>query len=331
MQRDYFHSDDEKNTFFDIMTSLQPEAKKWQSIVTDFLEDEPVSPILVVIGPTAAGKTAFSIELAAHLDAMHIPAAIVNADSRQLYTLLDIGTAKITEEEKRGVAHHLFSVLDPKEPVTVAWYQREAIKTIDELHQQNILPIIVGGSMLYVSSIVDGLVPIESDPKKRLKLEKEYDKDQGKTLYARLTSLDPQTAATIPIENKVYVVRAMEMIEGTGKTKSELLETAESPYTSLILGIDQDDEVLRERIEKRVQDMFGAGWVEEVRSLKKNGYTKDDPGMQSVGYREILAALETGIDPTNSCIEEIVRKTWQYARRHRTWWREDPRVRWIVL
>ncbi|MEQ1849397.1 MAG: tRNA (adenosine(37)-N6)-dimethylallyltransferase MiaA [Candidatus Peribacteraceae bacterium] len=305
-----------------------PLEQKWQLVLRDFLANVPVRPLLVLIGPTASGKTALSVQIARKLLGGKQPVEIVNADSRQLYRHLDIGTAKITETERSGVPHHLFSLQDPREPVSIAWYQKEAMRVIDDIHGRSALPLLVGGSMLYVSSIVDGLAPVASDPSKRAALEAEYDRDAGRTLHARLESLDPETAASIPVQNKVYVVRAMEMIEGTGKTKKEILEQKSSPYTSLILGIDPEDSVLRERIEKRIQAMFDVGWGEEVENLRRMGYTQDDPGMQSVGYRQILEAIENGADP-RSTIPVITAKTWQYARRHRTWWRGDERVKWL--
>lgn len=328
MHQHSFWSDSEKKRNFYNMTSSQQHGQKWQSILDAFLASSPARPLVVLIGPTASGKTALSIQIATALSGQGRATEIVNADSRQLYKFLDIGTAKISAHEMQGVPHHLFSVLDPHDALSIAWYQKEASTVIDQIHARRALPILVGGSMLYVSSLVDGLVPVASDPQKRAALEAEYDQDGGVTLHTRLTQLDPQTAATIPVQNKVYVVRAMEMIEGSGKTKEELLEQTESPYISLILGLDQDDQLLRDRIQQRVEQMFDAGWVEEVRGLQREGYTADDPAMLSVGYREILQALQEGRDPAEEK-QAIIKKTWQYARRHRTWWRDDPRVHWL--
>jgi tRNA dimethylallyltransferase len=306
----------------------RPSEQKWQSILRDFLASSPSRPLLVLIGPTASGKTALSIQIALALRSSGTEVEIVNADSRQLYTHLNIGTAKITETDMNGVPHHLLSVVDPKDAVSIAWYQKEAKQVIDALHARGVLPMLVGGSMLYVASIVDGLAPYSCDPEKRAALEAEYDKDEGRTLHARLMTLDPETAHAVPVQNKVYVVRAMEMIEGTGKTKKEMLTTVHSPYTSLILGLDPETTILRKRIEYRTQQLFDAGWVEEVETLRRMGYTKEDPALLSVGYPEILEALEQGADP-RSRIPVIAAKTWQYARRHRTWWRDDARVHWL--
>jgi len=310
------------------MTSSQEKVKKWQSIVQDFLDARDPRPLIVLIGPTASGKTALSIELAMWLIENGTKVEIVNADSRQLYKHLDIGTAKITKAEMKDVSHHLFSVLDPKESVSIAWYQREATRAIDELHGRNVVPILVGGSMLYVSSIVDGLKPVASDPLARKKLEEEYDRDQGISLHGRLSALDLEAAESIPRQNKVYVVRAMELISVSGKKKSESIEKRESPYSMLILGMDVDRDHLKNRISARIDEMFERGWIDEVKDLLAKRYGKDDPGMQSVGYREILEAIEKRTDPRD-CIGVIATKTWQYAKRHITWWKDDPRVRWI--
>jgi len=310
---------------FTLRTLPHLQAQNWQDHLQAFRDVQAVRPLVVLIGPTASGKTALSIEMALRLREGGAAVEIVNADSRQLYKHLDIGTAKITEEEMNGVPHHLLSVLDPKESVTIAWYQKEAMRVIGELHARNILPILVGGSMLYISSIIDGLEPQVSDPLLRAELEEEYDSDAGKRLYARLRERDPASAASIPVQNKKYVVRAMEMIEKTGKTKKETLQGGACPYATLILGLDLPDAVLKKRIEDRVHQMFDAGWTEEVKRLQKLGFSSKHPAMQSHGYREILAALESGVDP-RSTASEICKKSWQYVRRHRTWWRDDMRV-----
>ncbi len=289
-------------------------------------------PLIVVLGPTASGKTAFSIELGLDLQEEGFAPEIVNADSRQLYRYLDRGTAKIQQGQMKGIPHHLFSVLDPSEPVSVAWYQQEAMYFIDAIHARGGPPMLVGGSMLYLSSIIDGLTLAgRSDAELRRKLEEEYDVDDGETLWKKLLELDPESAANIPRENKVYVVRALEIIELTGKKKSQQRDHTALPYDLFIIGIDQDREVLRKRITERTKKMFEEGWVEEVRSLIQKGYDESAPAMQSHGYREIMQGIRSGSMDQHSLIDVISKQSVAYAKRQRTWWRKDKRIHWLHL
>ncbi|MDD5055243.1 MAG: tRNA (adenosine(37)-N6)-dimethylallyltransferase MiaA [Candidatus Peribacteraceae bacterium] len=289
-----------------------------------------------------------------------LPAAsaeIINADSRQFYRFMDIGTAKITPEEMHGIPHHLLSVLDPKEPCSIAWFQKEAARVIGEIHGRGNIPVLVGGSMLYVSAMVDGLKPLPSDPALRTRLSEEYDIDQGEALHRRLAQVDPQSAASIPRENKVYLLRALEIFEQTGKPKSVQKIEAVSPYDLLIFGMDVPREELNMRINDRTKLMMESGWIDEVRQLLDRGYSVDDPGMKSIGYREIVGYLQQsqqrfenrcGSRHNNeatfelplqnahsphvkSLSDEIALKTRAYAKRHMTWWRRDARIRWIPI
>jgi tRNA dimethylallyltransferase len=290
-------------------------------------------PLVVILGPTASGKTAASIELAEELKKER-GVEIVNADSRQLYKYLDIGTAKITQEEMKSIPHHLMDVLDPKEEVTAAWYQEKATKIIDDIHARKNIPMLVGGSMLYISAIIDGLeFPSSSHPEIRKKLEEEYDSDDGITLHKRLTDIDPETAQGIPVQNKPYVMRAMELFEVSGKKPSELRKKSESSYDLFIIGINRSREDIMERITERTQKLFEAGWMEEVRELMKRGYVQSDPGMKSHGYREIMDFLESGSGwgsgSEKQLMEKIAANGRQYAKRQMTWWRGDERILWI--
>ncbi len=300
-------------------------------------------PLIVLLGPTASGKTALSLEVA-----KYIGGEIVNGDSRQLYKYLDIGTAKILLEEMEGIPHHLLSVKDPKEEVTVGWYQREAQRAIEEIHARKKIPLLVGGSMLYVSSIIDGLtLAPAADSALRASLEKEYAADGGMKLYQRLQEVDPEAAETIHMRNKPYVIRAVEIYEITKKPKSksfvgvypELRRRAQpDTHDTLLLGLQMPRGDLKERIAKRVEEMFAAGWIEEVRELLSRGYTASDPGLKSHGYREIVQYLEelekSGSDVDLDAMQEslkakIVTKTSQYAKRQMTWWRNDERIHWV--
>lgn len=314
-----------------IMPTLSlPEADNPINIVQAFLHGTPRRPLIVFIGPTASGKTALSIKVASSLNnELAVTAEIINADSRQFYRFMDIGTAKIKPGEMNGIQHHLLSVLDPKDPCSIAWFQKEAAGIIEEIHGRGNIPILVGGSMLYISSIVDGLKPLPSDPVLRKRLSEEYDMDQGVTLHRRLAQTDPLSAISIPRENKVYLLRALEIYEQTGKPKSAQKIRVVSPYDLLIFGMDVPREELNARINARTKLMMESGWIDEVRRLLDLGYAADDPGMRSIGYREIAAFLQDSEGDRIKLSETIASKTRAYAKRHMTWWRRDTRIRWI--
>jgi tRNA dimethylallyltransferase len=295
-------------------------------------------PLIVVLGQTASGKTSFSLDLAETLNhaataekGNRVSCEIVNADSRQLYRFLTIGTGKIRPEETRGIPHHLIDVLDPKEEATAAWYQKKATQKIDAILARHNVPVLVGGSMLYVSAVIDGLsFAPPSDPAIRKELEHEYDKDEGQTLYKRLEEADPETAASFDRRNKPYLIRAMELLGSVGKP-SEIKKRTPPPYDILLIGIDVPREELNRRIDARVEQMFADKWVEEVQSLLKRGYSHNDPGMKSVGYREIAEAISSGNSEMGAALKaEIKAKTRQYAKRQRTWWKQDARIHWIL-
>ena len=310
----------------------------WQQHLAGFLAAKPRTPLIVLLGPTASGKTNLSIAIAQHLRSEGRSAEIINADSRQCYKFLDIGTAKITKEEMQGIPHHLLDVLDPKEECTISWYAGEATKEIEEIHARGAVPMLVGGSMLYISAIIDGLQSMTaSDPAVRKRLSDEYDKDAGVSLHAKLSKVDPESAAIIPRQNRVYVLRALEIFEMTGKPKSAQKLKADCPYDLLILGIETDPETLSGRINARTASMLKSGWVEEVRSLLDRGYSAEDPGMKSHGYRDIIEAINGPHPPAPSpsagegetFTEKIASQIRRYAKRQRTWWRGDERIQWI--
>lgn len=311
-------------------SSLSP-ADNALKLFEKFLSSTPVRPLIVLIGPTASGKTALSIDLALSLQQRGFAPEIINADSRQLYRFLDIGTAKITREEMRGIPHHLLSVLDPREDVSISWFQNEVQKLITDIYSRGAIPMLVGGSMLYVSAIVDALQPMRVDPELRERLSREYDIDDGRSLHARLASVDPESAIAIPRENKVYVLRALEVYESTGIPKSKQSTRTESPYDTLIICLDPPRDVLDARISERTRQMFESGWADEVRGLMARGCSEKDPAMMSHGYREILQKIREGtIDESIlELIEDIASKGRRYAKRHRTWWKGDSRVHFL--
>ncbi len=296
------------------------------SITGDFLR-HATRPLIVILGPTASGKTAASIKLAQEIGNIEI----INADSRQLYKGLSIGTAKITTEEMQGIPHHLIDVLAPSEEITAAEYQKRATQVIDDIHKRGKIPMLVGGSMLYISAIIDGLdFPPAADPTKRKELDAQYDADGGVTLHARLSELDPEAANAIPRQNKPYVIRALEQFDATGQSVRSQTESV--PYVLLIFGIENSREALMERINIRTKKLFDLGWVHEVRSLLDAGFNESAPAIKSHGYKEIMSWLRAGekAEELPDLIETISAKTRQYSKRQMTWWRGDSRIQWIT-
>lgn len=298
----------------------------WQPLVEAHIRDNS-KPVIVVLGPTCSGKTGFSLSVCAEIGER---AEVVNADSRQFFAVMDIGTAKISEEEKGTVPHHLFSVLDPKEPVTIAWYQEQANAVINDIHARDGVPVLVGGSMLYISSVIDGLRPLpEADPELRKELERLYDEDDGWALFDELSRVDPDTAKSFDKANKQYVVRAVELYRLTGFPPSTLKKTVPPDFQSLLFGLEWPRDELVKRIDARTAALVNGGWIREVETLLENGYTVEDPGFKSTGYREIAQWLVSDEQNKEHLTEVIAAKTRQYAKRQVTWWKDDDRIRWI--
>ncbi|ALM09865.1 MAG: tRNA dimethylallyltransferase [Candidatus Peribacter riflensis] len=308
------------------------------SIITDigaFLTTAK-RPLLVLVGPTASGKTALSISLAHALSEEGKTVEIINADSRQLYRALDIGTAKIRTEDMQGIPHHLLDQLDPKKEVTAAWYKREAERVIGEIRQRAHVPFLVGGSMLYVSAIVDHLAFVDrADPSLRKTLRKRLQTEGPAALFAELQELDPEGALSVDPRNSVYLLRALEVCLVTGRTlKHAKKKNTSSDEDLFFMGLALPREELHRRIAARTEAMFAEGFVEEVSSLLQHGYSAEDPGMQSHGYRDIAERLQKAsveeVRRDAALKQAITAKARQYARRQMTWWREDERIRWIA-
>lgn len=315
--------------------SLSSRASAYHSAldaVHSFLLRKSAAPLIVVIGPTASGKTSLSIDLCLSLAAQGIRAEVINADSRQFYRGFDIGTAKVSSDDMRGVPHHLLSVLRPEQPCNIAWFKEQVSALISSLHAQGAVPVLVGGSMLYVATVVDDLSPLSSDPSLRTELQALYDADGGIALHAELTHRDPAAARKIPRQNRVYVVRALERLRTHGVVVSAPNITS-STYDTFIVGLDPPLDILHERIARRTTAMFANGWIDEVRGLLGHGVSLDAPAMRSHGYAALARWIENGSIEVElpSIHASIVRDARRYAKRHRTWWRHDPRVHWFHL
>jgi tRNA dimethylallyltransferase len=282
-------------------------------------------PLVVLAGPTASGKTALALALAARFGG-----EIVGADSRQIYRLLDIGTAKPTSAERARVPHHLLDVVWPDEPYTLAQYQADAVAAIADVAARGRLPLLVGGTGLYVRAVVDGLaIPaVPPQPALRAELEALAVAEGVAALHARLAALDPAAAASSDPANPRRLIRALEICLVTGRPVSEQRGTRPTPYRPLFLGLDTERSILYGWADRRVDAMLAAGFVAEVEGLAARGYRWDLPALSSLGYREIGAALR-GELTLPAAVERLKRATHAYIRRQLTWFRPDPRIHWL--
>ncbi len=278
-------------------------------------------PLIVIAGPTAVGKTAAAIALARALDERG--AEIVSADSRQLYRGMDIGTAKPTLEERAAAPHHLIDILDPDEPFSLAQYAALARDAIAAIHARGRVPLLVGGTPLYVNALVEGwrLPQAPPDPALRAALETEAARDGLGALERRLVAVDPVAAAR-GAGNARRIIRALEVYEATGLPMSAQEGKEPPPYRPLQLGLTLARPALHARIDARVERMIAAGLVGEVRALLDRGYSPDLPALSGIGYAEIVAYLR-GETTLAEAIERIKANTHRYVRHQETWLRRN--------
>ncbi len=281
-------------------------------------------PIVAVVGPTASGKTALSLALAERLGG-----EIVNTDAMAVYRGMDIGTAKAGAAERARVPHHLLDLLDVTEPLTVAEFQGWAREVIATLRARGRVPILVGGSALYTRAILDRFEFPGTDPVVRARWEAEADRVGPEALHARLAVLDPAAAESIRPDNTRRIVRALEVVELTGRPFSATLPALEyaDPH-SVQLGLAIDRPTLHERIAERVRRMFADGFVEEVERLQQQGLDQGRTAREAIGYRQVSAHLRGDLS-LEEAIEHTIVATRQFARRQDAWWRKDPRITWL--
>ena len=281
--------------------------------------------LLVIAGATATGKSALSVSLAQAIDA-----EIINADSMQVYKGMDIGTAKISSEERQGISHHMLDVLHVNEDSTVAWYQNAAREKIDEIHSRGKNVVLVGGTGLYIKSVIDELNFPDTDPMVRHTLNKEAEELGIDAMFARLEQLDPAAALAIDRANLRRIIRALEVIEITGQPFTANLPREESVRypQARQFGLVMDRELLSERIDERVNKMFEQGLVAEVAHLIDSGLTQGRTAQRALGYSQVISHLQGDIS-LEAAIEETKRATRQYARRQETWFSRDARIKWI--
>jgi tRNA dimethylallyltransferase len=283
--------------------------------------------IVVIAGPTASGKTAVGIELAERFRG-----EIVSADSIQIYRFMDIGSAKPSAEELRRVKHHMIDIRDPDEDFSAGDYLRDARESIRRIIEKGRVPLVVGGTGLYIRMLLGGIAPMPpGQPELRRKLREEEKRQGEGALFRRLSQVDPDTAAITPSNNIIRIIRGLEIYESTGKRMSELQRGhafRDRPFQSLFLCLSPDRRFLYERIDNRVDNMIKGGLIEEVAVLYERGYPRELKSMQSLGYRHAGMVL-AGEATLSEAVDLMKRDTRRFAKRQFTWFRSEPEVLWI--
>lgn len=283
-------------------------------------------PVLAVVGPTASGKTALAVELAKRLGG-----EIVSADSMQIYKGMDIASAKPTEAEKQGIPHHMMDFLPPETPYSVAEYVKAARACILEIYKRQKLPILVGGTGLYIDSLLTGtqFIETETDFDLRARLETEFDALGGEKMLEKLAAFDRDTAARLHPNNRKRIIRAFEVYTLTGKTMTEALAASRekpSPFTPCYIGIAYENrEILYDRINRRVDIMLENGLLAEARAFFQG---TPDTAAQAIGYKELKPYLD-GVFSLDEAVENLKRATRNYAKRQITWFKRNPQIHWI--
>jgi len=282
--------------------------------------------LIIVCGATATGKSDLAVSLAKEINA-----EVVNADSMQVFKGMDIGTAKLTSEERGGIAHHLIDVLDIKDEANVAWYQQIAREKIDQILSSGKSVVVVGGTGLYIKAILDDLNFPDTDPAVRQKITDQAEKLGNDVMHERLAKLDPAAALAIPKENIRRVIRALEVIELTGKPFTANLPRQESSKypDAKQFGLVLDRGNLDEKIDKRVEDMWAKGFAREVSTLMTKGLEQSGTAKKALGYMQIMNYLNGESDEAFAK-EETKRVTRAYARRQETWFSRDERIKWLA-
>ena len=287
---------------------------------------EPI--VIVIVGPTCSGKTALAIELASKLKT-----GIISADSRQVYKYLNIGTAKPTETQLKNVKHHLIDYLNPDEKFNASKFSVEATKVISQLQMEGKIPLVVGGSGLYIKAIVDGIIDeVETDEDYRSELYELRKKYGNEFLYNELKKVDPESADKMLPQNWKRIIRALEVFHLTGKTIGYFHSTQKKKenYHFKQYGLQWERSKLYKNIDDRVDNMKANGLVDEVKSILAMGYDKKINALNTVGYKEIISYLENEIS-LDKAVELIKRNTRHFAKRQLTWFKKDQRIKWFNI
>ncbi|KJS23390.1 MAG: tRNA delta(2)-isopentenylpyrophosphate transferase [Clostridiaceae bacterium BRH_c20a] len=287
-------------------------------------------PLFVLIGPTAVGKTSLSIEIAKKING-----EIISADSMQVYKYLNIGTAKIRPEEAQGIPHHLVNIKKPTESFSVAEFKKLAEEKISEIYNKKKLPMLVGGTGLYVNSVINdyNFTEIDSSQKIRADLKKIVLEQGIETLLAKLNEIDPISAQKFHPHDQRRIIRALEVYYSTGKPISQNQITSNgdnTKYKLIIVGLNLAREKLYQRINFRVDEMLKEGWLSEIENLLQHGVPIDAPGLQGLGYKQLVMYLE-GWLTYEEAVELIKRDTRRFAKRQLTWFNRDKRIYWVQM
>ncbi len=285
--------------------------------------DDGRPPVVAVVGPTATGKTALAVTLAQRLGG-----EVVNADSMQLYRGMDVGTAKPDAAERQGVPHHLLDVWHVREAASVAEYARMARADVDRLRAAGVVPLLVGGSGLYVRAVLDDLDFPGTDPAVRARLEAELADAGPAALHARLAAVDPAAAAAVLPSNGRRIVRALEVVELTGGPFRATLPEPRPHYPAVVVGLDREPAELDARVAQRVDRMWAAGFVAEVEALAADGLREGPTASRALGYAQVLAQLDGTLTP-DEARERTVTATRRFVRRQRSWFRRDAATTWF--
>lgn len=287
----------------------------------------PQKPALIlIVGPTAVGKTELAIRLAEKLNS-----EIISADSRLFYKGMDVGTAKPSREELAHVPHHLIDIVNPDETLSLAIFQQKASGIIADIHARNKLPFLVGGTGQYVRAVTEGWTPPEVVPNVKLRdeLEKMKEERGAKWLHDKLGSLDEEAASNIDARNYRRTIRALEVIFATGRKFSAQRGQGESPYRLISIGLTRPREELYRRVDERIDLMFANGFIDEVKGLIAQGYSAELPGMSAIGYRECICVIK-GELTIEQAKTEMKRITRVFVRRQGNWFKEsDPNIHWF--
>jgi tRNA dimethylallyltransferase len=282
--------------------------------------------VIVICGPTGIGKTAVGIRLAEKLGG-----EIISADSMQIYRYMDIGTAKPTADEQSRVLHHMIDIVDPHEDFDAVRFAEMGRDKVMQLHQKSVLPVVVGGTGLYVKALLQGLFQSNPvDPRIRERLMQEAAENGSISLHDRLRQVDPDTAERLHPNDAYRIVRALETIEATGRSISEHHQDhdfSDEPFHALKIGLQMDRQKLYDRIDQRVDMMIDAGILDEVKKLLGMGYAADLKSMQSIGYRHMAAFIEGSLS-WEECIRTVKRDTRRFAKRQFTWFGADQQIQW---
>ncbi len=285
--------------------------------------------LIAVVGPTGTGKSDLAIRLAQTLQSKGFDSEIVNADSMQLYRGMNIGTAKLPLAERGGIEHHLLDVLDVTQESTAAAYQALARPLIENLQSRGVVPILVGGSMLYLAAVLNNFEFSARDEALRAQLESELETNGLANLYLKLKSLDPDTASRIDPANPRRVIRALEVVTLTGEPFAAALPKEIDSWQPVIeIGLNSERAHLVQRLSKRVENMWAQGLVEEARVLIDSGIREGKTASVAIGYKQALAQID-GLISEEQAIEQTVQMTQRYARRQMSWFRRDNRIQWL--